>query len=67
MTRILEWLPVAFLVTGAAVACSSVASSGSVYRARCLHVGVRPAGGVADDLSAAVTVQVRSDWPARCP
>jgi hypothetical protein len=43
--------------------CSTWASTGSVYRGPCNHVGLRPA----TDLSGvAATVQVTSTWPAPC-
>lgn len=44
-------------------ACSTwttVTSTGSVYRGRCTHVGVR--GAVANE-GAAATLQVSTDWP----
>lgn len=48
----------AFLLTIAA--CSTWTSSGSVYRGRCVHVGVRPASDGLGDY--AVTAQVSTEW-----
>lgn len=44
--------------------CASVASTGSVYRGRCTHIGVRPASDGAGDY--ALTVRVTTDAPV-CP
>lgn len=59
-----RWLPAAILLVGAANACATWATSGSLYRGRCTHVGVRPASDAIGDY--AVTVQVTTDAP-RCP
>jgi len=45
----------------AASACATWAATGSVYRDRCTHAGIRPASDARDDL--AVTVQVSTDAP----
>ena len=45
-------------------ACSTWARSGSLVRDPCLHVGVRPGSDAVGDY--ALTVQVTTDWPARC-
>lgn len=44
--------------------CATWTGSGSVYRGRCTHVGVRPAYGGPDEYGA--TVQVTTDAPW-CP
>lgn len=44
-------------------ACATWAASGSLYRDRCTHVGVRPTD---PSDSYALTVQVTTDWPI-CP
>jgi hypothetical protein len=40
------------------------AATGRVVDSRCVHAGVRPASDSLDDF--AVTVQVTTDYPARC-
>jgi hypothetical protein len=45
--------------------CATVVSSGSVYRGRCTHVGIRPAVEGTDGV--AVTVQVTTDAPVCRP
>jgi hypothetical protein len=42
-------------------ACATWTQTGSVYRGRCVHVGVRPS--VSDGSSYALTVQVSTDAP----
>ena len=44
--------------------CSHWAATGRVVDSRCVHVGVRPASDSLDDF--AITVQVTTDYPARC-
>ncbi len=46
-----------------AIGCSTWLATGSLYRGRCSHVGVRPS---TDDLAHdwAVSAQVSTDWPA---
>ena len=41
--------------------CASVASTGSVYRDPCTHVGVRPAA--ASETEWAASVQITTDYP----
>lgn len=61
MTR---WLPAIILVVGAVNACATWATTGSLYRGRCTHVGARPASDAIGDY--AVTVQVTTDGTS-CP
>ena len=57
------WL-VNVLVLVSLSACAGWARSGRLVDQPCLHVGVRPASDAAGNW--AVTVQVTTDWPARC-
>jgi hypothetical protein len=61
LRAISRWTPLAVLVVGWCHACASTLATGSVYRSRCVHVGVRPASDAIGDY--AVTVQVTTDTP----
>jgi hypothetical protein len=50
------------VVMGLALSCSTWASSGSLYRGECTHVGVRPASDGPGDY--ALTLQISTDEPA---
>lgn len=56
--------PALLFVIASCASCAPLASTGSVYRGRCTHVGVRPASDGAGDY--ALTVRVTTDAPA-CP
>ena len=58
MTR---WLPAIILVVGAVNACATWATTGSVLRTPCTHVGARLHSDDPRDL--ATTVQVSTDFP----
>jgi hypothetical protein len=42
------------------VACATWSKTGSVYRSRCIHVGIRPASDGIGDY--AMTLQVSTEW-----
>ena len=56
--RVARYLPAVILAVGA---CTTWATTGSVYRSPCTHVGVRPASDGLGDYAA--TVQISSDAP----
>jgi hypothetical protein len=47
-----------------AASCATWARTGRIINDPCIHVGVRPASDGLGDY--AVTVQITTDWPARC-
>jgi hypothetical protein len=54
-------LPVALLVGG----CATLSTTGSLYRSRCVHVGIRPADmAMVDDSTDAygLSVRVSTEW-----
>lgn len=61
--RILLLIPILLAFTSCAGAWNTWTQTGSVYRGRCTHVGIRPATTGTDY---AFTVQVSTDWP-QCP